>query len=98
MPPPDWSRDKVNWLVVIPTKPRARVDMQYALTIAYPQTGMMTLVECVNDVIPISFMDESELSKDVNDDMCFSFTQVNHDIDEAEEDTILENILLTTIY
>jgi len=48
----DRSRDKANWLVVTPTKPRVRVDKQYTVPTAYQQIDMTILVEPVNDVIP----------------------------------------------
>jgi len=38
----DYSRDRVNWLLVIPTKPRVRMDKQYILHTACQQTGMTT--------------------------------------------------------
>ena len=82
----DRSRDRANWLVVIPTKSRVRVDKQYTLPIAYQQTDLTTLVEPVNDVISTSLVDESAPPEEVNNNMGFSFIQVNDDIDEAEED------------
>ena len=60
--------------------------MQYTLPIAYQKMGTTTLVEPMNDIISTSFVDESALSKKVNDHIPFSFIQVNDDIDEAEED------------
>jgi len=86
MPRPYRSRDRVNWLDVIPTRPRAGVDVQYNLPIAYQQTVMTTLGEPTNDVISTLLMDESAPPEDVNDDLDFSFIQVNDDIDEAEGD------------
>ena len=47
---------------------------------------MTTLVECVNDIILTSLVDESAPPEEVNDDMRFSFIQVNDDVDEVEED------------
>ena len=55
----------------MPTKPRVRVDAQYALPIAYQQMGMTTIVERVNDAIPISLVDDSVPPKEVNDDIGF---------------------------
>jgi len=40
----------------------------------------------MNDVMPISLVDESAPPKEVNVDMSLSFIQVNDNIDEAEED------------
>ena len=73
MPHADRSRDKANWLVIIPTKPRARVDQQYTLSTAYQQTDMTTIVEPVNNAIPASLVDESAPPEEVNDEMGFSF-------------------------
>jgi len=86
MPHANRSRDRANWLVVIPTKSRVRVDKQYTLPIAYQQTDLTTLVEPVNDVISTSLVDESAPPEEVNDEIDFSFIQVNDDIDEEEED------------
>jgi len=47
---------------------------------------MMTLIECADDVISPSLVDESAPPEEVNNNMGFSFIQVNDDIDEAEED------------
>ena len=62
------------------------MNTQYILPIAYQQTGMTTLVERVNDVIPTLLVDESAPLKEVNEDMVFSFIQINNDVDEAGED------------
>jgi len=82
----DHSRDRANWLVVIPTKPRARVDKQYTLPTAYQQTDMTIIVEPVNDAIPTLLVDESAQLEEVNDEMGFSFIQGNDEIDEIEND------------
>jgi len=60
--------------------------MQYTLPIAYKQMRMMTLGEPTNDVIPTSLADESAPLEEVNDNLDFSFIQVNDDIDEAKGD------------
>ena len=73
MPHADRSRDRANWLVVIPTKQRAKVDQQYTLPIAYQQTDMTIIVEPVNDAIPTSLVDESAPPEDVNDEIGISF-------------------------
>ena len=86
MPHADRSRDRANWLVVIPTKPRARVDQQYTLPTAYQQTDMTTIVEPANDAIPASLVDESAPPEEVNDEIGFSFIQGNDEIDEVEND------------
>jgi len=86
MPHANRSRDRANWLVVIPIKSRVRVDKQYTLPIAYQQTDLTTLVEPVNDVISTSLVDESAPPEEVNDEMGFSFIQVNDEIDEVEDD------------
>jgi len=62
------------------------VDLQYTLPIAYQQTLMTTLGEPTNDVIPTSLVDESAPPEDVNDNLDFSFIQVNDDIDEGKGD------------
>jgi len=86
MPHADRSRDRVNWLVVIPAKPRERVDKQYTLPIAYQQMNMATFIEHMNNVIPTSLVDESAPPEEVNDEMGFSFIQGNDEIDEVEID------------
>jgi len=40
----------------------------------------------VNDAIPTSLVDESTPSEEVNDEIGFSFIQVNDEIDEVEDD------------
>jgi len=47
---------------------------------------MTTIIELVNDAIPASLVDESAPSEEVNDEMGFSFIQVNDEIDEVEND------------
>jgi len=79
-----------NWLIFIPTKLRAKVDTQYILPIAYQQTGIMTVVEHMNDVIPTLLIDESAPPKEVNNDMRFLFISVNDAVDVAGEDEIGE--------
>ena len=69
----DSSRDRANWLVVIPTKPRPRVDQQYTPPTAYQQANMMTIIEPANDAIPALLVDESAPPEEVNDEMGFSF-------------------------
>jgi len=60
--------------------------MQYTLLIANQQTGIMTVVELVIDVIPTALVDGSAPPKEVNNDMEFLFIKVNDDINEVEED------------
>jgi hypothetical protein len=86
MPHPDRSRDRANWLVVIPTKPRARVDQQYTLPTAYQQTDMTTTIEPVTDTIPSSLVDESAPPEDVDNEIGSAFIQGNDQIDEVEDD------------
>ena len=86
MPHTDRSRNRTNWLIVIPTKPRARVDKQYSLPTAYQQTDMMTIIEPVNDAIHTSLVDKSVPPEEVSDEMGFSFIQGNDEIDEVEND------------
>jgi len=86
MPHTDRSTDRANWLVVIPTKLRARVYKQYTLPTAYQQTDITTIVEPVKDNILASLVDESAPSKEVNDEIGFSFIQGNDEIDEVEND------------
>ena len=62
------------------------MDQQYTLPTAYQQTDMTTIVEPVNDVIPASLVDESAPSEELNDEMGFSFIQVNEDIDKEKDD------------
>ena len=83
MPHADCSRDRANWPVIIPTKPRARVDQQYTLP---KQTDMTTIVEPMNNAIPASLVDESAPPEEVNDEIRFSFIQGNDEIDEVEND------------
>ena len=47
---------------------------------------MTTLGEPMKDVIPTTLVDESTPPEEVNDDLGFSFIQVNDNIDEAERD------------
>ena len=47
---------------------------------------MTKLGELINDVILKSLMDESAPPEDINDNLDFSFIQVNDNIDEAEGD------------
>ena len=86
MPHADCSKDRANWLVVIPTKPRARVDQQYTLPTTYQQMDMTTIVKPMNDVIPASFVDESASPEEVNDEIGLLFIQSNDEIDEVEND------------
>ena len=60
--------------------------MQYTLPIACQQTGMATLGEPMDDVMPTSLVDESAPLEEVNDDLGFSLIQVNDDIDDTERD------------
>ena len=55
-------------------------------TSCLPTNGDATLGKPMNDIIPMSLVDESAPPEDVNDDLNFSFIQVNDDIDEAEGD------------
>jgi len=82
----DRSRNRVNWLVVIPIKPRMRVDKQYTLPTAYQQTDTTAIIKPVNDAIPTSLVDKTAPPEEVNDEMEFSFIQVNDEIDEGEGD------------
>ena len=76
----DRSRDRANWLVVTPTKLRARVDQQYTLSTAYQQTDITTIVKPANDAIPASLVDENAPPKEVNDEIGFLFIQGNDEI------------------
>ena len=69
----DCSRDRANWLVIIPTKQRSRVDKQYTLPTGYQQADMMTIIEPVNNAISASLVDESAPPEEVNDEIGFSF-------------------------
>ena len=62
------------------------MDKQYTLPTVSQQTDMTTIVEPVNDVIPKSLVDESAPPEEVNDEMEFSFIQVNDKINEVEDD------------
>ena len=47
---------------------------------------MMTIVEPVHDAIPTSLVDESVAIEEVNDEIEFSFIQVDDEIDKVEDD------------
>ena len=51
-----------------------------------PTNGHDDFVERVSDVVPTSLVDESEPPEEVNDEIGFSFIQVNEDIDKEKDD------------
>ena len=63
-----------------------RVDKQYTLPTAYQQTDTTAIIKPVNDAIPTSLVDKTAPPEEVNDEMEFSFIQVNDEIDEEEND------------
>ena len=84
MPYPTKMRDKVDWWVVIKTKPRSRVDNSYTLELAYQKEMMCNVSVTANDV-PLENMrdDSGHLEEDVKEDS--QEEDEEEDIEEEDE-------------
>lgn len=66
MPYPQKTMDIVDWLVVVPTKPRARVDNQYTLEVSYQEDNMSSINVGANDAAIDTLRDDSDIYEEAN--------------------------------
>jgi len=68
VPYPMKTRDKVDWWVVIKTKPRARMDNSYTLELAYQEEMICNVSVTANDASLKNMRDDSEHLEEVGFD------------------------------
>jgi len=85
VPYPTKTRDKVDWWVVMKTKPRARVDNSYTLELAYQEELMCNVSATSNDAPLENIRDDYGHLEEVGVDVLMTNEEV--DIANAEEDS-----------
>jgi len=88
-PYPARTREKVDWWVVIKTKPRAMVDNSYTLELAYQEEMMCNVSVTSNDVPLENMRNDYGHLEEVGFDVLM--TNEEGDIANAEEDTQVED-------
>jgi len=82
---PNGIRDKINWWVVVPNKPKHKVNDEFTLPVAF-QEEQVSHMTPVTDTLPATLLNEDEEIKEVNEDVPAERSE-EEECDDNDDDT-----------